>query len=99
MKSLIERDKKRRILYKHFEYKRKKLKSIIYNEDNSITERKKAQDKLCKLPRNSSKTRIKNRCVITGRSKSVYRYFKISRIQLRNLALNGRITGYSKVSW
>jgi small subunit ribosomal protein S14 len=99
MKSLVERDKKRRLLYKQFEPKRRLLKSIIYNQDVSDEQRIEAQSALCRLPRNSSKTRIKNRCVITGRSKSVYKYFKISRIQLRNLALNGKIGGYSKVSW
>ena len=99
MKSLVERDKKRRKLYKKFEHKRNKLKSIIYNESTNLKDRSIAQGKLSKLPRNSSKTRIKNRCVMTGRGKSVYRYFKISRIQLRNLALNGKINGYSKVSW
>ena len=55
-----------------------------------------AQNKLCKLPRNSSKTRIKNRCVVTGRAKGVYKYFKISRIQLRNLALNGKVWGIQR---
>ena len=99
MKSLVERDKKRRILYKQFEPKRRVLKSIIYNHGISNEQRSEAQSALCKLPRNSSRTRIKNRCVVTGRSKGVYKYFKISRIQLRNLALNGKIGGYSKVSW
>jgi small subunit ribosomal protein S14 len=99
MKSLIERDKKRRLLYKQYEPKRRLLKSIVYNESISQEERSNAQNKLCELPRNSSKTRIKNRCVVTGRAKGVYRYFKISRIQLRNLALNGKVMGYSKVSW
>jgi small subunit ribosomal protein S14 len=99
MKSLIQRDKKRRRLYKKYELKRNKLKSVIYNELSSEEERQAAQNLLSKLPRSSSKTRIKNRCVVTGRSKSVYRYFKVSRIQLRNLALNGNISGYSKISW
>ena len=99
MKSLIQRDKKRRELYKKYELKRNKLKSVIYNKLSTKEERQKAQSLLSKLPRNSSKTRVKNRCVVTGRSKGVYRYFKVSRIQLRNLALNGNINGYSKVSW
>ena len=77
MKSLVERDKKRRILYKQFEPKRRVLKSIIYNHGISNEQRNEAQSALCKLPRNSSRTRIKNRCVVTGRSKGVYKYFKI----------------------
>ena len=99
MKSLIQRDKKRRKLYKKYEPKRNLLKSIVYNELSTQDERRKAQSILSKLPRNSSKTRVKNRCVVTGRSQSVYRYFKMSRIQLRNLALDGNINGYSKISW
>ena len=61
--------------------------------------RNKAQIALSKLPKNSSKIRIKNRCVLTGRSKGVFRYFKLSRIQLRQLTLEGNIPGYSKTSW
>ena len=58
-----------------------------------------ARFKLAKLPKNSSKTRIKNRCTLTGRSKSVYRYFKISRIAFRELASMGDIPGIKKSSW
>ena len=99
MKSLIERDKKRRRLFKKYESKRQNLKTIIYNTSLTKEECMVAQNKLSNLPKNSSKTRIKNRCVVTGRSHSVYKYFKMSRIQLRNLALNCDVNGYSKVSW
>ena len=99
MKSLIEKDKKRRKLFKKSESKRRELKAIIYNKENSMELRNKAQIALSKLPKDSSKIRIKNRCVLTGRSKGVFRYFKLSRIQLRQLTLEGNIPGYSKTSW
>ncbi len=99
MKSLIEKDKKRRKLFKKYESKRRELKAIIYNKENSMELRNKAQIALSQLPKNSSKIRIKNRCVLTGRSKGVFRYFKLSRIQLRQLTLEGNIPGYSKTSW
>jgi|TARA_B100000401_G_C52690175_1_gene664067 small subunit ribosomal protein S14 len=99
MKSLIEKDKKRRKLFKKYESKRRELKAIIYNKENSMELRNKAQIALSKLPKDSSKIRIKNRCVLTGRSKGVFRYFKLSRIQLRQLTLEGNIPGYSKTSW
>ena len=65
----------------------------------SLEERFKAQMKLSKLPRNSSKIRIKNRCEITGRSRGVYRKLKISRIALRELTLEGKVPGMIKSSW
>ena len=99
MKSLIEKDKKRRKLFKKYEEKRRELKAIIYNKDTPSELRSEAQYKLSKLPKDSSKIRIKNRCVLTGRSKGVFRYFKLSRIQLRQLALEGNIPGYTKASW
>jgi len=99
MKSLIEKDKRRRKLFKKYENKRRELKAVIYNKENSMELRNKAQIALSKLPKDSSKIRIKNRCVLTGRSKGVFRYFKLSRIQLRQLALEGNIPGYTKTSW
>lgn len=99
MKSLIEKDKRRRKLFKKYENKRRELKAIIYNKENSMELRNKAQIALSKLPKDSSKIRIKNRCILTGRSKGVFRYFKLSRIQLRQLALEGNIPGYTKTSW
>ena len=99
MKSLIEKDKKRRKLFKKYEKKRRELKAIIYNKDTSSELRSETQYKLSKLPKDSSKIRIKNRCVLTGRSKGVFRYFKLSRMQLRQLALEGNIPGYTKASW
>ena len=79
--------------------KRKNLKKIIMNKNLSLEERFKAQQKLSKMPRNSSKIRVRNRCQITGRPHAVYRKLKISRIALRQLGLQGKIPGMVKSSW
>ena len=79
--------------------KRKSLKDIIMNKKLSLEERFKAQQKLSKLPRNSAKIRVMNRCQITGRPHGVYRKLKISRIALRDLGLAGLIPGMTKSSW
>ena len=97
--SAIQRNLKRIRLEKKFAKKRKKLKDIIRNKKLPLTERFEAQLKLAKLPRNSSKTRIRNRCEITGRPHGVYRKLKISRIALRELASSGKIPGMVKASW
>ena len=98
-KSSINRNKKRIKMSLKFADKRKKLKSIVMNKKLSLEERFNAQKKLSKLPRNSSKIRIRNRCEITGRSHGVYRKLKISRITLRQLCLAGKIPGMIKSSW
>ena len=72
---------------------------IIMNKKLSLEERFKAQQKLSNLPRNSSRTRVMNRCQITGRPHAVYRKLKISRIALRKLGLEGKIPGMIKSSW
>ena len=97
--SAIQRNLKRIRLVKKFEKKRSELKKIIKNKKLTLDERFKAQMKLSKLPRNSSKIRIRNRCEITGRSHVVYRKWKISRIALRELASSGKIPGMTKSSW
>ena len=79
--------------------KRLKLKKIIMDKKLSLEERFKAQQKLSKLPRNSAKIRVMNRCQITGRPHGVYRKLKISRIALRQLGLEGKIPGMVKSSW
>ena len=79
--------------------KRKKLKKIIMDKKIPLEERFKALQKLSKLPRNSAKTRVVNRCQITGRPHGVYRKLKISRIALRRLGLEGKIPGMVKSSW
>ena len=79
--------------------KRAKLKKIIMDKKITLEERFKAQQKLSKLPRNSAKIRVMNRCQITGRPHGVYRKLKISRIALRQLGLHGLIPGMTKSSW
>ena len=98
-KSAINRNKKRIKLNLKFEKKRKKLKKIIMDKKVTLEERFKAQMKLSKLPKNSSRIRIRNRCEITGRPHGVYRKLKISRIALRKLGLEGKIPGMVKSSW
>ena len=97
--SAIQRNLKRIKLTKKFLKKREDLKKIIKNKKLPLEDRFAAQLKLAKIPRNSSKTRIRNRCEITGRPHGVYRKLRISRIALRNLALNGKIPGMTKSSW
>ena len=97
--SSIEKNLRRINLVSKFSKKREALKKIIKNRKLTLDERFKAQLKLAKLPRNSSKTRIRNRCEITGRPHGVYRKLKISRIALRELASKGRIPGMTKSSW
>ena len=97
--SSIQKNLKRIRLVKKFSKKRKELKKIISNKKLPLDERFRSQLKLAKLPRNSAKNRIINRCEITGRSHGVYRKLKISRIALRELASNGKIPGMTKSSW
>ena len=97
--SAIERNLKRIRLVKKFEKKRQELKKIINNRKLPLDERFRAQQKLAKLPRNSAKVRVRNRCEITGRPHGVYRKLKISRIALRELASKGKIPGMTKSSW
>ncbi|MCE9649018.1 MAG: 30S ribosomal protein S14 [Parvibaculum sp.] len=98
-KSAINRDQKRRKLAAQYATKRAKLKAMTTDLKIPVEERFNAQLKLSELPRNSSKTRIHNRCEITGRSKSYYRKLRMSRIALRDFASNGQIPGMVKSSW
>ena len=97
--SSIQRNLKRIKLVKKFLKKRENLKKIIKNRKLPLEERFAAQLKLAKIPRNSAKVRIRNRCEITGRPHGVYRKLKISRIALRQLASSGKIPGMLKSSW
>ncbi len=97
--SSIQRNLKRIKLVKKFSKKRENLKKIIKNKKLPLEERFAAQLKLAKIPRNSAKVRIRNRCEITGRPHGVYRKLKISRIALRDLASEGKIPGMTKSSW
>ena len=97
--SSINKNNRRIELSNKFYNKRKKLKNIIMNKKLPLEERFKAQLKLSSLPRNSAKSRVRNRCQITGRPHGVYRKLKISRIALRKLTLEGKIPGMVKSSW
>ena len=98
-KAMIEREKKRQKLVDRYAAKRAALKEIANNEELPMEERFKARLKLAKLPRNSSPTRLHNRCQLTGRPKAYYRKLKMSRIALRDLASEGQIPGMVKSSW
>ena len=97
--SAVQRNLKRIKMEKKFHKKRMNLKKIISNRKLPLEERFAAQLKLAKLPKNSAKIRIRNRCEITGRPHGVYRKLRISRIALRDLANNGKIPGMTKSSW
>ena len=97
--SAINKNNKRIKLANKLFKKRQSLKKIIMNKNLSLEERFKAQQKLSKMPRNSAKNRIMNRCQITGRPHGVYRKLKISRIALRQMASAGKIPGMTKSSW
>jgi len=97
--SSINKNNRRIKLSDKFYKKRNELKKIIMNKKLPLDERFVAQQKLSKLPRNSAKNRIRNRCQITGRPHAVYRKLKISRIALRKLGLEGKIPGMIKSSW
>ena len=97
--SAIQRNLKRIRLVKKYAKKRLALKKILNDKKLPLNERFQAQLKLAKIPRNSAKIRIRNRCEITGRPHGVYRKLKISRIALRELASKGIIPGMTKSSW
>ena len=97
--SSIQRNLKRIKLANKFLKKRQNLKKIINNKKLPLKDRFEAQLKLAKIPRNSARTRIRNRCEITGRPRGVFRKLRISRIALRDLASKGRIPGMTKSSW
>lgn len=96
---MIERDKKRRKLVKQNAAKRAELKAIIKDLSVPADERFQAVLKLDEMSSNSSKTRIRNRCALTGRPRSHYRKFNLSRIALRDLASRGELPGVTKSSW
>jgi small subunit ribosomal protein S14 len=98
-KSAIEKNSRREKLAKSIAERRMRLKAIAIDRDAPPEERFSAQLKLAQLPRNSSRTRVRNRCVLTGRPRGYYRKFKLSRIALRELASSGQIPGMVKSSW
>lgn len=98
-KSAIARNKKRERLVEKFAAKRAELKAIIASPKSSDEEFFKAQRELTLLPRNSSATRLRNRCSITGRPRAFIRKFGVSRITFRELARKGELPGVTKSSW
>ena len=98
-KSAVNRNEMVRKLVKQFAAKREELKAIANDESLPLEERFEARLKLAELPRNSSKTRIRNRCEVTGRPRAFYRKLGMSRIALRELGNSGKVPGIVKSSW
>jgi small subunit ribosomal protein S14 len=98
-KSSIESAKRIRTIVRAKKATRDALKSIIMNRNLDAAQRFSAQLKLAAMPRTSSATRIRNRCMVTGRARGVYRKFNISRIMLREMAAEGLVPGVRKASW
>ena len=98
-KSSIEKNNNRKQLVERLASKRAALKTTANDESLTMEERFEARLKLSELPRNSAAARIRNRCEVSGRSRSVYRKMKMSRIALRELGNKGLIPGLVKSSW
>jgi small subunit ribosomal protein S14 len=98
-KSSIEKNNRRRKLTKQLSGKRSRLKEIAQDKSKPMEERFEASLKLAELPRNSSATRVRNRCEMTGRPRAYYRKHRLSRIALRDLGNKGLIPGLVKSSW
>lgn len=97
--SSIEKNERRRRMVAQHAAKRKSLKEVTKDRSKPMEERFAAQMKLAEMPRNSSKTRIRNRCEITGRPRAFYRKLRVCRNQLRELASQGLVPGMVKSSW
>jgi small subunit ribosomal protein S14 len=98
-KSAVNRNLRVQALVKQYAAKRAALKKTANDENLPLEERFEARLKLAEMPRSSSKTRIRNRCQVTGRPRAYYRKLKMSRISLRDLGSNGLIPGLVKSSW
>ncbi|MGH8742764.1 MAG: 30S ribosomal protein S14 [Burkholderiales bacterium] len=97
--SVVNRELKRRAVVKKFAARRAELLALISNMRLSEEERHEARLKLQKLPRNSSPSRLRNRCALTGRPRGFYRKFGLGRNKLRDIAMRGEIPGVIKASW
>jgi small subunit ribosomal protein S14 len=97
--SQVHRDRKRMKLMTKYAERRAALRKVIRDLGTTFDDKRIAQAKLEKLPRNSCTTRRTNRCELTGRVRGSYRKFRLSRIMLRQLALEGKIPGMTKSSW
>ena len=98
-KSAINNNNKKKVLVENKKVTREALVSVIKNKNTSFEDRIAAVHKLAEMPRNSSRVRIRNRCVLTGRPRGFYRKFSMSRIALRELASAGILPGVTKASW
>ena len=98
-KSSVEKNNRRKRLVKKYAGKRERLLTIANDESKPMEERFEARLKLAELPRNANKTRVRNRCEITGRPRAYYRKLGMSRIALRELGSQGLIPGLVKSSW
>ena len=99
MTNSIQRDKRRRLLLLQFQLKRLQCKTVFQDLNLSKNVKKVVVSKRAILPRNSSRSRVYNRCTLTGRSGGVLRFCKLSRIRVRNLACQGLLSGVNKASW
>ncbi len=97
--SKINHNNKRKAMTERYAERRAELKALIRSPNTDDVERMEAVAKLDTLPRNSSKVRVRNRCVMTGRPRAYYRKFGLSRIAIRDLGLSGQIAGLKKASW
>ena len=97
--SSINKNERRKKLVKKYAGQYARLKAVADDETRDDTERLIARLKLAEIPRNGNPTRVRNRCELTGRSRAVYRKFRLSRIMLRDLANKGLIPGVTKSSW
>ena len=97
--SMVERNNNRRRLAQKFKGRRTRLKAIAADRQLPAEERFAARLKLAELPRNSSPSRVRNRCTLTGRPRGFYSKLQMSRIALRDLASQGQIPGMTKSSW
>ena len=98
-KSSINKNERRKKLVTKFAGRYSKLRAIADDESKDDTERLIARLKMAELPRNANPTRVRNRCMVTGRARAVYRKFGLSRIMIRELGNKGLIPGLTKSSW
>ena len=98
-KSMIAKAAKKRATVKKYAARRAALVAVVKSSKSSMEEKQEAYKAIAKLPRDSSKTRLRNRCKITGRPRGFLRDFEVSRIALRELALSGELPGVTKASW
>jgi small subunit ribosomal protein S14 len=97
--AVINRDQKRRLTVKKYAKRRAELQAMIRGAKTSDEDRLAARRKLEQLPRDSSPTRLRNRCALTGRPRGVFRKFGLGRNKLRDIAMRGEIPGVVKASW